>query len=81
MTGGVCPGVCLSSGGVCLERCLPGECLPVGGVCLLGVSAQGGVSVRGWEGMWQTPPAVDRQTDTCENITFVNFVCGRQKGI
>ena len=23
------------------------------------------------------PPPVDRQTDTCKNITFANFVCGR----
>ena len=24
-----------------------------------------------------TPPPVDRMTDTCKNITFANFVCGR----
>ena len=25
---------------------------------------------------WDTPPPVDRITDTCKNITFANFVCG-----
>ena len=58
-----------------------------GGVCSQGVSASGGV----WSGrvsaygpggvsqhaMGQTSPC--GQTDTCENITFANFVCGRQK--
>ena len=41
----------------------PGGCLTV----CPGGSAQGGV--------WQTPPC--GQTDTCENITFANFICGR----
>ena len=54
-------GVC-TGGGVCKGSCLPRE----------GVSAQGR----------QTPPGPEAdspcgQTDTCENITFANFVCWR----
>ena len=53
-----------------------------GGVCqhALGVSAQGRVCLSGgcrhpWD-QRQTPP-FRGQTDTCENITFANFICGR----
>ena len=61
--GEVRPGGCLPRG------CMPRGCLP------RGVSAQG---VSGQEGCI---PACNRadtpygQTDTCENITFANFVC------
>ena len=69
------------------EVCLPkGGCVPRGGLSAQGrVSAQGdvcpgGVSVQGVSATHprdqrQTPPC--GQTDTCENITFANFVCER----
>ena len=66
--GGVCPGVSASGpGGVSAQ----GGVWPLvpGGVCLW---SWGGVSQHA---MGQTPPR--GQTDTCENITFANFVCGR----
>ena len=71
--GNVCSGGCLLRG-VCL---LPGGCrasAPRGGVGVSsqGVSAPGSVSQHA---MGQTPPR--GQTDTCDNITFANFVCGR----
>ena len=48
-----------------------------GGLSARGVSASGPVSGGGvsQHAMGQTPPC--EQTDTCENITFANFVCGR----
>ena len=53
--------------------CLPGGVYPgavsAWGVCLWSL---GGVLQHA---MGQTPPC--RQTDTCENITFTNFACGR----
>ena len=54
--------------------CAGGDCLGVTalGVTAWGVFAQGGVSQHA---MGQTPPC--GQTDTCENITFANLVCGR----
>ena len=51
-------------GSVCPGGCLPGGCLPL--------VPRGCVSQHA---MGQTPPC--GQTDTCENITFANFVCGR----
>ena len=73
------------SGGCLSRRCMSRGCLPRG-YLPRGVSAQGldvypvdGGSV--WEGrgsspqdLRQTPPC--GQTDTCENITFANFICG-----
>ena len=61
LPGGVCPGVYLPRG--CLPR---GVYLPRRCTCQRGVSQHA---------MGQTPPC--GQTDTCENITFANFVCGR----
>ena len=48
-----------------------------GGVCSWGVCTWVGVCLRGvsQHAMGQTPPY--GQTDTCENITFANFVYGR----
>ena len=58
------------------------------GGCLLGVSAQGGVCPGGvcpgdsagmtaQRGVCQTPPPVNRMTDTCENITLPQLRFGR----
>ena len=64
-------GVCVSQYALGRRRCLPGGVCPGGGVCP--------------RRMWQTPPQDQRQTppppwtDTCENITFANFVCGAVK--
>ena len=68
--GCVCPGGMRAQGG-CLPRVVVGVC--PGGVCLVGVSAQGGGVCPG--GVLPHPPC--GQTDTRENITFTNFVCGR----
>ena len=58
------------TGGVC-----QGEgCLPRVGVYLW--SQRAVCHTHPWD-QWYTPPC--GQTDTCENITFANFVCGRQK--
>ena len=58
-----------------------GYLLP-GGVCFGGVSGPGGCLpiIRDvYPSMqWGKHPPCG-QTDTCENITFANFVCGRQK--
>ena len=75
--GGVCPGgvsgqgVSASwgvstQGGVWLGGVYPGGCLPGGNICLLGVC-------------WDTTPPLwtEWMTDTCKNITFANYVCGR----
>ena len=83
--------VSATNGGVCYLGgvCYPGECLLPRGVsatllpggCLLpGVSAtRGGGGVCSGDvskyAIGQTPPC--GQTDTCENITFANFVYGR----
>ena len=56
--------MCVCSGG-CL---LWGGCVCSGGSAL-GVSAPGG-------GV-QTPPAVNRMTDACKNITLPGLRCGR----
>ena len=63
-------GECLLLGGVAATWkgwLLSGGCLLPGGVCY-----PGGVSQHA---MGQTPPC--GWTDTCENITFANFVYGR----
>ena len=37
-----------------------------------------GVGLENCNACWDTThPPVDRMTDTCKNITFANFVCGR----
>ena len=56
---------------------LPGG-VPAQGVYLPGgsVPAQGGVPARG-EGYLPRYSSPCGQTDTCETITFANFVCGR----
>ena len=61
------------------------------GVSAQGMSAQGGVCPEGClhRGVWQTLPPRTKgrhpptrgQTDTCENITFANFVSGGSKKI
>ena len=59
-----------------VDRLLAG-CL-LWGVCLLGggVCAGGGVChTPSHPDQRQTPPS--GQTDTCENLTFADFVCGR----
>ena len=62
-------------GGVCPGECLPGGCFP------RGVSPR----VSAQEGCGRHPPGPEtdthpcRQTDTCENITFANYVCGGNK--
>ena len=68
-------GECLPRGvsaqsSVCLGGCQLGSVCWVG--CLLGVSAQvGGASHHALE---QTPPPVNRITDACENITFLQLL-------
>ena len=87
--GGVCSGGCLlwgvsALGGVCSGGCLlwgvsalgvvaPGGCLLPGGVWSKGGVCSQGVCIPACNGA-DTPRG---QTDTCENITFANFVCGR----
>ena len=70
--------------GVCIPACT-GQ-----GVSAQGMSAQGGVCPEGClhRGVWQTLPRGPKadtptrgQTDTCENITFANFVSGGSKKI
>ena len=87
--GGVCPGGCLPREGcVCPgEVCLPkGGCVPRGGLSAQGrVSAQGDVCPGGCLSRGCLPHILGTrgrhppcgQTDTCENITFANFVCER----
>ena len=66
-------GECGCQGGVC--GC-PGACMVARGACMV---ARGGL--RGCQGVCghvtRTPPPPCGQTDTCKNITFANFVCGR----
>ena len=65
-------GGCLS-GDVC-----PGGSLSRGGLSARGVSAQGvSASGPGCMCVCGRHPPPSGQTDTCENITFANFVCGR----
>ena len=59
-------------GGVSARGCLPGGCLP-GGVCLEGVCPGGLPKCM----LGYTPPPVNRMTDVCENITFLQLRCGR----
>ena len=73
ITGG--GGVCL--GGECLPGGLPGVFLP-NGVCLLGCVCLGGVylgdfCLRGCLPGDCTHPAVNRMTDRCKNITFLQL--------
>ena len=67
-------GVCLWSLGGCLPLVPwgvpasgPGGCLPL-------VPGDGGAHSSMH---WGRHPPVDRMTDTCKNITFTNFICGR----
>ena len=60
-------GAYLPRGGTC-----PGGCICQGGVPARGMYLPGGTCLGGT--CPDTPPC--RQTDTCENITFANFVCG-----
>ena len=72
--GVVCPGgVSAREGGLVSAR--GGVCLD-GGVSAWGVSAQMGVSAQGVPEAAEPPPP-HGQKNTCENITFANFVCGR----
>ena len=67
VTGGTWSGLCLVPGGA-----WSGGCLVLG----VGVCSRGG----GWYPSMhcgRAHPPVDRMTDTCKNITFANFVCGR----
>ena len=82
--GGVCP-LGVSAWGVCLGGVCPWWCLSKG-VSVQGVSAEGclprGVSASSPERCIPTCNGTDTallcgQTDTCENITFANFLCGR----
>ena len=85
--GGVCsrgegvpasgPGGCLLLGDTCLWSwggLLPGEGVPASGPGG-GVPASGPRCIPACNGA--DPSPVDRMTDTCKNITFANFVCGR----
>ena len=59
------------------------DCIPActgQGVCIQACTGQGGVCPGGVYPsiQWCRHSPVDRQTDTCENITFANFVCGRE---
>ena len=71
-------GVCIPG---CTGGCIPG-CTGQGGIC-----PGGGVCPGGW-GCGRHPPGTrgrhphplpfpGGQTDTCENVTFATFVCGR----
>ena len=70
-------GVCIRSlsvrGRVCPTGCLPGECLPRG--CLPGGDVYLGGCLPGGGGF--AKHTCRGQTDTCENVTFANFVCWR----
>ena len=67
----VCPGV--SAWGYLLEVvCLGGVCL--GGVCPGGLCSGGVCSEGVCPGVCGRHPPCG-QTDTCENITFTNFIC------
>ena len=81
----VCPGGCLARGcllgGVCPGR-VSARGLSGQGVSAQEMSVQGGVRLE----VSQTFPQDQRQTfempphrqkDTCENLTFAHFVCGR----
>ena len=73
--------------GGCLPKGVSAQGVSAQGVSVQGVSAQGvsAQEVSAWEclprgylsqhAMGQTP--LRGQTDTCENITFTNFVCWR----
>ena len=87
ISGGVCSRVgCLhpvgvsvpggsASGGCCWGCLLRGCVSALGCVCSPGGSAPRGVVSQ--HALRQTPPPPCGQTDTCKNITFANFVCGR----
>ena len=67
-------GSCACPGDVCAwGRACPGQGEGMfaqgGGVCAQGCVHAGGGGV--------CPLSVHRQTDTCENITFANFICGQ----
>ena len=67
-------GACVVAGGG-MHGCR-GACVVAGGVCMVARGhawLRGGM--RGWSCDTHAPPC--GQTDTCKNITFANFVCGR----
>ena len=68
-------GVSAQEGCVFLRGVCPGRRGRVGGWVCPGGSAQGGGRIPACNGADTTLPR--GQTDTCENITFANFVCGR----
>ena len=55
----------------------PGGGLLQEGACSRRGSAPGGSVSQHALRLRQTPSPLDRMTDTCKNITFANFVCGR----
>ena len=74
---GVYPSMHWATGCTCLGVSGQGVYLPEG--CLPESVPQVKVSARRvYPSMqWGRPPPTCWQTDTCENITFANFVCGR----
>ena len=59
-------GACVAAGGVCMDAGAGGHAWMPGGVH----------GCRGACHVTRMPPPCG-QTDTCKNITFANFVCGR----
>ena len=88
--GGVCAcvgGVCVHVWGVCLVRGHTWQGDMPGRECMAGgMHGSGDMHGRGMHGRgvcvagghaWHAHMPPCGQTDTCENITFANFVCGR----
>ena len=72
----------MHSSGMRTARLVGGCTCPGGGVPARGVPVQALCTCPGGEGVpaqREVPAEVlpPGQTDTCENITFANFVCGR----
>ena len=82
-----CLGGVPAQGGVPAWGCTcPGVYLPGGYTCLRGCTCSGGIPARGvYLGRCTCPgtppppppPWTEWLTDSCKNITFANFVCGR----
>ena len=78
----VSPSMHCSRGGGVLPLVWGESASGLGGVCLWswgGVPASGPGGCASQHALGQTLPPVDRMTDMCKNITFANFVCGRQR--